>query len=132
MKQENCEERVERNLNDKLEVFRMYLESPDMDEPTDEDYPPFYEYGLSFDYVEPNTFEDQPEGYLRYQLSWGGPSDEFRFYVNLDGSLHRIEYWFLDWFDGAHRELEGEDYDTMEQVFDWITGGDPLAFVGEL
>ncbi|EKS35370.1 hypothetical protein HMPREF9696_02642 [Afipia clevelandensis ATCC 49720] len=60
-----------------------------------------FNYGLAFDYVAPGTFGDQREGYFRFQLSWGGPSDEFRFFVNLDHSCHRIEYWFLDWFDGT-------------------------------
>ena len=58
--------------------------------------------GLCFDYVDPNTFHDQLEGYWRWQFSWGGPSDELRAYVNLDKSIHRLEYWFLDWGDGAN------------------------------
>jgi hypothetical protein len=67
-----------------------------------------YEYGLCFDYVAPETFEGQKEPYWRYQLSWGGPSSEFRIYGNTTGeysaSIYRIEYWFLDWFDGANPE----------------------------
>ena len=31
---------------------------------------PHYE-ALGFDYVEPNTFDKQPEGYWRWQFSWG-------------------------------------------------------------
>ena len=62
---------------------------------------PEYE-ALSFDYVEPNTFNDQIEGYWRWQFSWGGPSDELRAYVNEHKEIHRLEYWFLDWGDGAH------------------------------
>ena len=57
----------------------------------------FHEYGLSFDYVEADTFDNQPKGYHRFQISWGGPSDELRFY-----SLDRVEYWYMDWFDGAY------------------------------
>ncbi len=53
------------------------------------------DYGLSFDFVEPDTFDDQPEGYHRYQMSWGGPSDEIRFYPN------KVEYVFMDWFVGV-------------------------------
>ena len=34
---------------------------------------PEYE-ALGFDYVEPNTFEHQVEGYWRWQFSWGGPA----------------------------------------------------------
>ena len=64
--------------------------------------------GLSFDYVEPNTFTDQAEGYWRWQFSWGGPSDELRAYVNRDDSIHRLEYWYLDWFDGAKVNVAAE------------------------
>jgi hypothetical protein len=40
-----------------------------------EDLGTFVEYGLCFDYVSPGTFTDRQEGYWRYQISWGGPSD---------------------------------------------------------
>ena len=62
---------------------------------------PEYE-ALGFDYVEPHTWDDQPEGYWRWQFSWGGPSDELRGYVNGHGELHRLDYWSLYWGDGAH------------------------------
>jgi len=81
----------------------------------------FHEYGLAFDYVKEGTFE-QDEAYFRYQLSWGGPSDEFRFYVNPGFTCHRIEYWFLDWFDGAEVILEGEDYELLEEIFEDFKG----------
>ena len=58
------------------------------------------EYGLGFDYVASNTFNDQPDGYWRYQFSWGWPSTELRFYADTQ-TLNKAEYWFLDWFDGA-------------------------------
>ena len=85
----------------------------------DEMYDRFYEYGLAFDYVEPGTFTDQQEGYLRYQISYGGPSEEFRFYVSLgpQGYVpHRIEFWFLDWFDGAH--LNVTDDERVQRLWD--------------
>jgi hypothetical protein len=78
------------------------------------------EYGLGFSYVAPETFSDQLEGYYRYQLSYGGPSQEIRFYVspNADhtcnvtqdcGQLHhtpyRIEFWHMDWYDGASVDI---------------------------
>jgi hypothetical protein len=76
--------------------------------------------GLCFDYVDPNTFNDQREGYWRWQLSWGGPGDEFRIYINPDKSVHRIEYWYLDWFDGAKVELDeklhGDAWSHLEQM----------------
>ena len=78
------------------------------------------DYGLSFDYVAPNTFDDQREGYFRYQLSWGGPSDEFRFFVNLDHSCHRIEYWYLDWFDGASLMPGDGEQSFLLEIWEWF------------
>ena len=88
-----------------------------------EDLGNIYEYGLSFDYVAPNTFNDQDEPYFRYQISWGGPSEEFRIYAS--GSEYtwhpyRIEFWFLDWFDGAGRTLYDTDRDLINQLFEWF------------
>jgi len=80
---------------------------------------PEYE-ALSFDYVEPHTFTDQAEGYWRWQFSWGGPSDELRGFVNEHGELHRVEYWYMDWFDGAH--LDVTNYDGHE-AFETLIGG---------
>jgi hypothetical protein len=81
-----------------------------------------YEYGLCFDYVAPDTFNDQEEGFFRYQLSTGGPGDEFRIFAQKVNdyrfSVYRIEYWFLDWFDGASRTLYGPDRELLEEIFD--------------
>ena len=66
--------------------------------------------GLCFDYVDPHTFHDQLEGYWRWQFSWGGPSDELRAFVNPDHSIHRVEYWFMDWMDGAKLELQPDTH----------------------
>ena len=82
--------------------FEGRLEDLKVTDPENENYIE----GLCFDYVEPGTFTDQLEGYWRWQLSYGGPSDEFRIFVNPDKSVHRIEYWYKDWFDGAHVTLD--------------------------
>lgn len=93
-------------------------------EESDPEIGTFNEYGLSFDFVAPDTF-GQKDGYWRYQISWGGPSDEFRFYpvrgavigeynnVNLD----RVTYCFMDWFDGYNRKLTGKDEALMLEIF---------------
>lgn len=99
MKEENkCENRINEALAGRLEDFKKgELE------------------GLCFDYVEPNTFDDQEQGYHRWQLSWGGPSDEFRLLPS-----GKVEYWFMDWYDGAKRIIT--DYaliDEMRRQADW-------------
>lgn len=57
------------------------------------------DYGLCIDFVPAGTFSDEPRPFVRYQLSTGGPGEEFRYFQ--DGSL---EFWFLDWFVG-HRVM---------------------------
>ena len=72
----------------------------------------FSEYGLSINVVKPLTFEDQEEAFIRYQISWGGPSEEFRKFED------RIEYCFLDWFVGY--SLDVTEDETINQVFNYF------------
>ena len=94
-------------LNKFKEAYDYFFEDEESRKPNDalehcEDFSQYIsEYGLCFDKVEPNTFQDQKLGYWRWQLSWGGPSDEFRIFVDEDKNIYKIEYWFLDWGDGA-------------------------------
>lgn len=77
---------------------------------------PFIEYALDFCYVPKGTWEDQMHGYWRYQMSWGGPSDEIRFFIDYDDVRDvypRAEYWFLDWGDGAHLMVD-------EHCVNWV------------
>ena len=103
-------------------LWDVYVGDSEPDDETSEES--IYEYGLSFDYVAPGTFKDQAEAYWRYQLSWGGPSDEIRFFASQpDGPAYKIEYWLLDWFDGAHRILQGIDLDLLRDVAGWFFEG---------
>ena len=88
--------------------------------------------GLCFDYVEANTFEEQKEGYWRWQFSWGGPGDELRAFVNRDDSIHRLEYWYLDWFDGAKVNVAAEDpaWQKMQDMIMITAPGMAAASVG--
>jgi len=80
----------------------------------------FNEYGLSFDYVAPNTFDDQKAGYFCYQISYGGPSEKFRFFTDENFRPYRIEFWYLDWFDGAKRVLTGKKLSLMREIFEYF------------
>ena len=119
-RQNSCKERINENLKSRIfDLGKMWLAYKDGDEDKYiDEIGNISEYGLSFDYVEPNTFKDQKEGYYSYQLSCGGPSDEFRFYVNLDLSLYKIEYYFLDWFDGANKKLNGKTFNLLSEIFE--------------
>jgi hypothetical protein len=74
------------------------------------------DYGLSIDYVTKGTFTDQRKGYFRYQLSWGGPSEEFRYYVQTD----KLEFWLLDWFDGAKVTITSKvNKEIIKEILGW-------------
>jgi len=79
-------------------------------------YGDFFDYvnqsGLCFDRVEAGTFKDQRAAYWRWQLSWGGPSEEFRLFDNND-----LEYWYLDWFDGACVKVQDEIFENIMANF---------------
>lgn len=97
-----------------MKLWEMWKENP---EEYDEELGNWNEYGLGIDYVAPGTFRDQKRGYFRYQLSWGGPSDEFRFYLDENLNPTRIEYWFLDWFDGAKIILKGKVLSLLKEIY---------------
>ena len=66
-----CADRVQEAMESRLEDlrdFRSRIYSGDDDGMGE--LQEFSEYGLCFDYVEPDTFDDQPKGYFRYQLQW--------------------------------------------------------------
>ena len=104
--QKNCIDLVEKKYQDRLEQF-------EKDKKEEKD---FFEYvnesGLCFDRVEAGTFEGQRAGYWRWQLSWGGPSEEFRLFDNGD-----LEYWYLDWFDGAKVDVKDEIFENIMANF---------------
>ena len=118
-KQETCQDRIDDRMTSRLgDLKTLWLLYCDDCEAYDDDLGRLDDYALAFDYVAPDTFEDQREGYFRYQISYGGPSSEFRIYANkrdaYSWTIYRIEFWFLDWFDGASRTLHGDDLVFME------------------
>jgi len=114
---EQCKDKVREAFESRMEDIRKMYEAgywigdEDIDEGMKEELPGLADYGLCIDYVENGTFEDQEKGYYRYQLSYGGPTEEFRMYENGD-----IEFWYLDWFDGASTDVTGEDADIIEEI----------------
>lgn len=78
----------------------------------------FFEYGLAVDYVTPGTFKNKA-GYLRYQLSYGGPSEEIRFYFTPNArEAYKIEFVYLDWGVGVGFDVTNEDW--AKWLFDWF------------
>lgn len=75
-------------------------------------YTSLCEYGLSFDYVTPEPdSETLFESYFRYQIAWGGPSYEIRFYWNQGARRpYRIEFVYLDWFVGVGFDITSQEW----------------------
>ena len=139
--QRSCADKVQENFNDREKDFVQAKEFYDKYEDATEGeqialeafnedvsgYEDFFDYinnyGLCFDYVERGTFTDQERGYFRFQLSWGGPSDEFRIYVDYDKQITHIDYWFLDWGDGASVRIPEDSiaYEVCEQFTELST-----------
>tara|TARA_R100000664_G_C2739097_1_gene127885 strand:- start:115 stop:660 length:546 start_codon:yes stop_codon:yes gene_type:complete len=84
----------------------------------------FSEYGLSFDYVPRETFNDQEFGFARFQISLGGPQEEIRFFCDAERMPYKVEFWFLDWGDGASLNITDrpETRLLIDQLgfYDWL------------
>lgn len=120
-KQATCRQRIRAHYKGRMAsiktLYTLYRQDPEASDPVEGTWT---EFGLSFDYVPAKTFTDQRTGYFRFQLSWGGPSDEFRFYTDADLNLSRVEYRFMDWFDGAGLTVKGADLELIEEIWnDW-------------
>jgi hypothetical protein len=106
--------RAKASMKMRAKDFVTFMRREDLDEPNPrekEELGSFYDYGLSFDYVAPDTFRDEHEGYFRYQLSYGGPSSEIRFYANYKARQpYRIEFIFLDWGEGIGYDVTEKDW----------------------
>jgi len=111
------EEKEENNLsdNDNFSMLSGFLQ----DDIREQYIERFNQYGLSFDYVELD--KDTEQDYFRYQLSYGGPSDEIRFYDN-----GAIEYVFLDWFCGVGFNVTNDE--VFKQLREWFKELDMLDF----
>ena len=131
MKQATCEERIDKELEDELQSLRNSREEWNN---CGACYHEWFEDGV----VEcPECESDDistEEGWLWYEqrmlestlvhkkyrigLSWGGPADGFYVYTDSENNVEHITYYFQDWFDGAEKELRGDDFDIALQVLE--------------
>ena len=106
-KQKTCAELISARYVDRLKQFKKGLKNKD----------PMrwlVDSVLGFDYVKPETFNDQEQGYWRMQISWGGPSDEIRWYTNDGIDFSKTTYAYLDWFDGEEIEIDNKVWDEIQ------------------
>ena len=107
-KQKTCAELISARYTDRLKQFDDAWEDSKINW---NDY--LAENTLAFDFVEPNTFNNQPIGYYRLQFSWGGPSDEVRWYSRKPYTYFKITYSYMDWFDGAEIEINDNIWQSI-------------------
>ena len=98
-KYKTCEERIDEALRNRIEEIKEALDS------SDDIIKWINSYALAYD-------DDPHYKAKRLELSFGGPSDGFRFFE--DGT---IEYYFNDWFDGTTRKLSGENENIMKHLY---------------
>ncbi len=119
VEQKRCKDVVRSHKQSRMEQIRklwtLYRQDP---EASDDEYGRWEEYGLSFDYAPAGTFNGQRVGFFRFLISWGGPSEEIRFYCDPQFNLQRADFWFMDWFDGAKSRLTGRDLELIQEIWD--------------
>ena len=108
---QTCAERVASAWEGRKADLEIFMNRQDQEDDPEE-VGLYHEYALAFDYVCPYTWPDQAQGYWRYQISYGGPSEEIRIYGDViseyKAHMIRAEFWFLDWGDGACVDVSRE------------------------
>jgi len=113
----SCKDRIGKQLKGRMDDIRAMVRAMEQGRDDDPEVGPFNEYGLAFEYV---VSEGHKRGFFRWLLSTGGPGDEFRFFVSPGRhgwAVDRVEYWFLDWWDGAHRALSGRNLELLRTLW---------------
>ncbi len=105
-------DKLERRMTDFKQALKSYEENnyekivtEDGDEYEDIiDWIVYYSLGI---------YDDDYYRAKRLELSYGGPQDYFLYFPILE----RIEYHYLDWFDGASLVLDSMQYNIMLKIF---------------
>ena len=116
-----CDERIDDYLKSRLKAIRKLVKYEEGRAAYDPEYGSLSEFGVAVDYVPAETFPGQKYGYFRWQIGVGGPQDEFRFLTqNPRDHWPEIEYWFLDWNDGACREMKAQRKKLLQSVWQYF------------
>ena len=110
---EKTHEIVDNNFKEALKHFNTnnvdpYINKNNIKFKSFEDY--INDNDISFKYIPPeantNDISVSTTGYWRFQIGWGGPSYEYRFYMNEPLAFNpiAIQFWFTTWLDNAYRD----------------------------
>jgi len=109
-----CSELIEDELKRRIADFKQALKSYEEKGKVVTEDGDVYEDVIDWiDYYSLGVYDDYYYRAKRLELSYGGPQDYFLYFPKLD----RIEYHYLDWYDGASLVLDGEDFKVMSEIF---------------
>ena len=117
MSDETCKTRWRPYKNSRVSDIRKLLKSYYDGEEEHEELGNVFDYGLEFTYIRGNR---DHYGYWCFLISWGGPSEEFRFYADREYRVYKIEFAFMDWFDCHSRKLYGNDHKVLEEFWELL------------
>ena len=111
-KAKSCEKRIDEQLKGRIEDFKEALEKEGKDEDlgTDDLSGWINSYALALSHLT----------VYKLELSYGGPQDFIEFFYDPESrELYNIVYHFLDWFDGAVKEIDpkSEEFSILEKIF---------------
>ena len=115
-KEKNCKERINKELEKEIETIKTALKngySHDLPEDSEIDH------SETADGYQERLLSVDTYTVKKVCMSWGGPADYFEFHIK-DGEFIKITYIFQDWFDGAEVALEGDNFDTVAEMYFWL------------
>jgi len=120
-KQLSCQDRIEeeyRRADDYIELMFKVLDNDKLDEDDEDDR-------KILQHIEDNGVDEESiyeyaagtsiKRLLTIEISGGGPSSHIEATIDEDGYVERATYHFLDWFDGARRNI-GKDSHMFRYV----------------
>lgn len=66
-------------------------------------------------YRAPLSLDERKE--VTILLSWGGPSDGYKVYLDSDGEVQKGLYFFADWFEYEEFRLTAEELDQVLAMY---------------
>ena len=67
------------------------------------------------EYREPLSLDERKE--VTVLLSWGGPSDGYKVYFDIDGKTAEGYYFFAHWFEYEEFKLSDEELDRVLAIY---------------
>ena len=115
-KQLSCQERIEeeyRRADDYIEMMFKVLDNEKLDEEDEDDrkiLQHIEDNGVDEDSIYEYAAGTSIKKLLTIELSGGGPSSHIEAIIDEDGYVEKATYHFLDWFDGARRNISKDSF----------------------